>query len=1599
MAKKITSLLLAALLFFSLAPMTLAATPADFRDMPAESHWSYEALSSAIANGLLNGSGGKLFPESNLTRAEMAAIVNRAFGATATADISAFRDVKTTDWFYTDVAKAVRMGTFNGSGGGKMEPDDPILREQAFTVVWRALKLEPGDASALSKFSDASKISDYAKGPIAALAAAGYVNGSGGRVNPTDTITREEFAQVFHNVIKKYVRTAGEVTGDVKGNVIVNAPGAILTGMKIDGDLIVGEGVGDGEIVLDAVEVTGRVVVRGGGENSVIIKNGSTVGSIVIGKTGDGGVRVRTEEGCRVEVVTVDDGVDEIILEGELNQVRIDTDTPVVIRDASVIGLTVSASGADVTVEGDSNVIAAEIREAASGAALTVGKEAGIGDLTSYAESAVVAGEGKIATASVSGDNTRFDIGGTQLTVAAGTEGVSENGEAVAGGSSVLTGGEPPHVHTWGEGVVTREPSCTEPGVRTFTCECGETRTEEIPAPGHDWDEGVETREATREEDGIITFTCRRCGATREEPVSYAPYVVLATDGEGHYEPVFCRTLDEAIAEASKYPTHNEPGEPEWTEHVPINLFGADVIDNVSIPAGYTLTVTGDLALSGSISLGSSDYSFCPGCGAGRIQVMLKGDTTFSVNGVTYFDGDGAEDGLFTTNGGEDSLALLTISGMRAVDKSDDPDDEYLFAKPWFCFEIARGDRIDYTINGDFDLSDSFGGLLVENGVGKVFVKGRLDISEFNLWDGEVVFTGDDAALTVFGRKIAGTTDEYLYHVTEKGDDGEWFSFLPDGSAITAKAVTMTDDAEAWNIELRGTEEEGLDFTVADGVILTVGHNVMFGEKVRIINDGLISVRGRESFVFGSLLNRGVLRLEVGEASYGGDSSLIFEEGSLLRNEGAIMIGASADENGWRRSRLTVNGTFENAEGAVVDDRGELGFFRATVTNDGLIVNGSLTGTGEGFDGGRSDLSAEDSSIENRGRIVNNGQMFFNRAGYSQTADAKFETYNSSGFEVWGGALAVPSGSEFYNEGYMRITDDYGGEGFRCDLSAFEDFFTVWNTEGNDSHWCDFNADVSTTEGYAEAVAEQAKRPDNMKYNRMTFRDDITFAEDVTFEGFDGYWLENKSVVRYVRWTDDGPVETDPTDPEAHEDYRSAGVAVTVADGATLTVAGGSTVIVTGADREFDDFSSVLAVRGKLVIERGTEEERNEDGEVTVPWRPDGRIEIWEDGSFDAEGGEVDCGGFFEVRYMEANREENGETVWEGTFCRPEHTVLRGLPEEAQFTAEARSEAGFVLAATSEDPLFTGIRVRNDTTIALRGDVTVRLGVTVDIEGASGLIVEHGATLTISGGSTFFNNGDVTVWGDLTIDGFFINNQSLEIGAVTGSEKATVTVNGRFENNDRVAVYATGAIVIGGDFENRRDPIDVTVLSGPHNAPEVSGARVLGPVTLTNEGGEGPGHFHNCEFTGDVTVVCYDGEDRFDLDFGVCRFSDGVRILMKYVGYEGDGYNMEGFGIGNDEVWYWLEPHIFSLGDDPSVFIGVCDENIRFGLTLDGQPLEFRTDLIPEDNKTHLNSPDEGLWFTAEKDNAPDLELTVSIPDLPTIVFDRVPLKPEWEWD
>ena len=291
--KRILAMLLAVASCLSLAVSASAASTArkasDFKDFDRNA-WYADAVSAAVDNGLLYGKSNTIIdPNGDMTRAEMAAIINRSFGCYKTADISQYKDVSKSKWYYKDVALAVQMGTYNGRSSSTMAPDAPISRQEAMTVVARALELDYDSFSKtdLSAFSDRSEISNWALPYVRAMVGADYIHGRGKVLAPLDNITRAEFAQIFHNIIGTYIVSKGTYDKDIKGSVLIRTDDVTLQNMTVDGDLIIGCGAADGKITLDNVTVKGRLLVWGGGTKAVYCNAGTNMPAVVVARVDD----------------------------------------------------------------------------------------------------------------------------------------------------------------------------------------------------------------------------------------------------------------------------------------------------------------------------------------------------------------------------------------------------------------------------------------------------------------------------------------------------------------------------------------------------------------------------------------------------------------------------------------------------------------------------------------------------------------------------------------------------------------------------------------------------------------------------------------------------------------------------------------------------------------------------------------------------------------------------------------------------------------------------------------------------------------------------------------------------------------------------------------------------------------------------------------------------------------------------------------------------------------------------------------------------------------------------------------------------------------
>lgn len=443
MKRKALSLILAFAVAVSLFTVGASAAEPTYGDTAG--HWAEASIERWSGYGIIQGSNGKFDPDGQLTCAQLATILARLLKLPAAKD-AGFIDNPADAWYYDAINRCAAAGILKGNGDGTVTPNASITRERAMVMLGRALGIEPIENPNLTQFTDGAQVASYARGMLAALIRAGIVGGvTADQLAPQNNITRAATVTILDRAIGTYADKAGETVN-------ANGKGIVLA-------------------VADDVTITGEVnkLLVPANDIEVTVKGSKNIDYIVI-------------SGDNSKVILDNASADNVTLDGEKSAVE-------------------TKNGAKID-----NVI---VTENAPGATVDVGSGTTVGNVENHAEDATVTGSGTVKKVESDKDITVRtketdvkNIGDEKITVTdksgkdttVGTTG-SGSSTTVNKGTTSSGGGSytPPaqHTHTWDAGVVTKEATCTEAGVKTFTCSCGATYTEDIPAKGHNYNNGV----------------------------------------------------------------------------------------------------------------------------------------------------------------------------------------------------------------------------------------------------------------------------------------------------------------------------------------------------------------------------------------------------------------------------------------------------------------------------------------------------------------------------------------------------------------------------------------------------------------------------------------------------------------------------------------------------------------------------------------------------------------------------------------------------------------------------------------------------------------------------------------------------------------------------------------------------------------------------------------------------------------------------------------------------------------------------------------------------------------------------------------------------
>ena len=441
MKRKITSLAIIFAFILSALPISAGAT-SSYTDVPT-THWAYDVITkwSGDGYGVLEGVGnGNFRPSSGISIGELAAILTRTFGYTEreAADV-------TPEWAAEYVKKAIAAGVIEQAD--RIDANTTVTREQAIRYI--AIAYNIGPVMGETSFSDNNRIGAQYKPYVAAFQKLGYIQGKPGNMfDPQAVYTRAEAMQVIENSTNDIIDQSID-DKDYANNLIVRTQGLTISNTIVRGNLIIGQGVGDGEVTLDNVTVLGKLVINGGGSNSILITGGSQIRYAVFNKQGSEPANIRVDSGSTVTAAEIYAGSGAII-SGNVAEVMVSANVTLEIAEGSIVqSITMNGENVEITVREGGNVLVIKIEGdnvtiAGLGRVETVEVGAGAAGATVSTRGTTIVNNGAGSVATNNGAIGEGETGSTspQTTVRTGRGGFGGGGSSDPAVATVYSIGE-----------------------------------------------------------------------------------------------------------------------------------------------------------------------------------------------------------------------------------------------------------------------------------------------------------------------------------------------------------------------------------------------------------------------------------------------------------------------------------------------------------------------------------------------------------------------------------------------------------------------------------------------------------------------------------------------------------------------------------------------------------------------------------------------------------------------------------------------------------------------------------------------------------------------------------------------------------------------------------------------------------------------------------------------------------------------------------------------------------------------------------------------------------------------------------------------------
>lgn len=177
-----------------------SVTYAGFTDLAAD-HDAYTAIMTLYKDNIISGfSNNEFKPEDPVTRGQAAAILNRVLGLKAT-NLNSFKDVNANTNFAKDIAAIKSTGIISGFPDGTFRPNENLTRAQMAVIIDRAFEIESNKVSKASiSFNDVGA-NYWAYNSIIKLSSIDKTSlFTGSKFRANDKATRADFSAAIYSV-------------------------------------------------------------------------------------------------------------------------------------------------------------------------------------------------------------------------------------------------------------------------------------------------------------------------------------------------------------------------------------------------------------------------------------------------------------------------------------------------------------------------------------------------------------------------------------------------------------------------------------------------------------------------------------------------------------------------------------------------------------------------------------------------------------------------------------------------------------------------------------------------------------------------------------------------------------------------------------------------------------------------------------------------------------------------------------------------------------------------------------------------------------------------------------------------------------------------------------------------------------------------------------------------------------------------------------------------------------------------------------------------------------------------------------------------------